>query len=272
MPIMTSDNLLSYDTDNREDVDLLLRKKPRVDFNEAWPRQTTYGSIEAFDIGLTPIEAVPDVLIQPGDYAEAVKYAHEQQNMPVYHMYAWHPKGSSYTQNGLGYCWTWGGTGTLMTTRACEDKDMQLLAPVSMGYLVNWSNSGNFLESYIKGAREKGVCPAKDWNEVNSTSRNKNYWEDEVNSRAKYRLDRVWDTSRSNMVQHCISILCYGRPLFLAYNWWGHALSAMGVRYNGSTLEWLINNSHGESDVIIMTGSKAIPDEAYGFISTVLTA
>lgn len=275
MPVLTSDNLLSYDTDDPADIYQLLLKKARPagsmgPYPEVWPRQTVYGSPEAFEIGLVPLESVPDVLIQPSDYGDALKLAHEQKNMPIYHMQAtWCPVGTKYTQDGLGYCWTWSGTGCMMTTRACEDKDTQLLAPVSMGYLVNWSNSGNYLESYIKGAREQGVCPAKDWAEVNSTNRSKNYWE-EVNQRAKYRLDKVWDTRKSAMTQHCVSILCYGRSLYIAYNWWSHALEAVGIRMNGSTMEWLIHNSHNESDVIVLTGSKAIPDEAYGFISTVL--
>jgi hypothetical protein len=610
MPILTSDNLLAYDTDNREDVAALLAKKAVPAFPEVWPRRTVYGSAEAFEIGLTPIESVPDVLIQPSDYGDALKLAHEQKNMPIYHMQAtWCPVGQRYSQDGLGYCapadtevltssgwklwpdynwrdllatvnpfthamefqfptqkhvyeydgdlvcstnrrldfrvtpdhmmyvrrfddrtrslstaynfvraadlgwysgfmhapsgflgthivalevpgdrrydgddfislialilsdgyigasestrgwvsfccfderyesvarlasrcgfaetksrsgvwtrfsahalwtwikqhcyrdeiidaatkqipglfkwlserqikhfltwygdqaaskpmsmyyssskhivadlqelllrvgkrstpswrpartsvmkdgkaingrpnctlvvsdtdrlcidrrkhieqehykglvycatvpnhtlitrrngsvlissncWTWSGTGCMMTTRACEDKDTQLLAPVSMGYLVNWSNSGNYLESYIKGAREQGVCPAKDWAEVNSTNRSKKYWE-EVNQRAKYRLDKVWDLRSSAMTQHCISTHCYGRTIYGAWNWWSHAVELCGIRMAADgKLEWLLHNSHNESDVIVLTGSKAVPDEAYGFISTVL--
>jgi len=269
MPIKTRDNLLSFNTDDPSDVNALKRQKHRPEFPEVWPRRTVYGSAEAFDDGLVPVEAVPDVLISESDYGDALKRAHEEQSLPLYHMYQWRPKGTRYNQDGLGYCWTWSGTGCMMTTRAAEDKPLQYLAPVSMGFLVNWRNAGNYLSSYIKGAREKGVCPADDWDEVNSTNRSSRYWE-EKNQRDKYRLDLVWDTRRSAMTQHCVSILCYGRSLYIAYNWWGHALELVGIRMDGSKMEWLISNSHGEDDVIVLTGSRAIPDEAYGFISTVL--
>jgi len=258
----------TYDTDNPSDVADLLALKPMPGFPEAWPRRTVYGTAEAFAMGLEPIEAVPDVLIPEDEWADRIEEAHQLKNMPLYYMYQWRPKGQQYTQDGLGYCWTWSGTGCMMTCRACEDKPLQYLAPVSMGYLVNWSNSGNYLESYIQGARQDGVCPASSWDEVNSTNRNRRYWE-EVNQRGKYRLDKVWDTRRGDMTRHCISILCYGRSLYIAYNWWGHALELTGIRYNGRTLEWLISNSHNEDDVIVLTGSRAEPDEAYGFISTV---
>lgn len=271
MAIRTADGLLSFNTDNPSDVELLKKLKVRPEFPEVYPRRTAYGSPEAFDIGLTPIEAAPDVLIPEGEYADALAYAHEQRILPIYHMYdTWRPKGNKYNQNGLGYCWTWSGTGCIMTTRAAEGKPLQLLAPVSMGYLVGWANRGNYLESYIKGAREQGICPAESWDEVNSTNRNESFWS-QRNQRDKYRLDKVWDTDKRNMTQHCVSILCYGRSIYIAYMWWGHALEMVGIRMNGRTMEWLISNSHNEDDVIVLTGNRAIPDEAYGFISTVLT-
>lgn len=266
----SSDGLLVFDTDNPADVAQLLAQK-RDGLPEVYPRRFEYGSPEAYADGLIPVEEVPDILIAPSDYGDALKLAHELKNMPMYYTYLWRPQGTRYNQNGLGYCWTWSGTGCLMTCRACEDKTLQLLAPVSMGYLVGWGNRGNYLSSYVKGAREQGVCPAKSWEEVNSTARDKQYW-DSVGQRDKYRLDKVWDTRKSAMTQHCVSILCYGRSLYIAYNWWSHALELVGIRMNGSVMEFIISNSHNEPDFIVLTGSKAIPDEAIGFISTVLAA
>jgi hypothetical protein len=102
---------------------------------------------------------------------------------------------------------------------------------------------------------------------MNSSNRSVTHW-NQVGQREKYRLDKVWDTRSSAMTQQCISILCYGRSLYIAYMWWGHAVELVGVRYNGSTLEWLISNSHNEPDVIVLTGSRAVPSEAYAFVST----
>lgn len=259
-----------YDTDNIEDYQALLKmrdgKTPQV-----YPRRSVYGTQAAFDIGLTPVDAVPDVLLPKDEWEGRLKEAHDLQNLPIYHMYdTWRPKGYQYNQNGLGFCWTWSATGCLMTTRAMESKDTVKLAPVSMGYLVGWANRGNYLESVIEGLRKDGVCPAVD-GDVNSLNRNASYWAQFAEQRKLYRLDKVWDTNSSNMTQHCVSILYYGRSLHIAYNWWSHALELVGIRMVNGILQWDISNSHNEADVITLTGSKAIPDEAYGFISTVLT-
>ena len=103
----------------------------------------------------------PDMLVSLDDYQDAIDFAHEFQVFPSYAQTAsWAPKGFQYNQNGLGYCWTWGGTACLMDLQRIHCVDMVLLAPVSMGYLVNWRNAGNYLESYIGGARDQGVCAA----------------------------------------------------------------------------------------------------------------
>lgn len=253
----------TYDTDNPADVAKLLELHPPSNY-EVYPRRTRYGEPAAIKLGLEPVDAVPDVLLEPDQYEDAIAEAHQLQTLPIYHMYhTWRPKGTRYDQDGLGYCWTWSGTGCLQTCRAMEDKDHVELAPVSMGYLVGWANRGNYLESFIGGARQDGIYPG----DMNSHNRNRSQWPMD-STRKKYRLDKVWDTNRSDMVRHCHSILCYGRSLYIAYNWWSHALELVGIKYNG-TREWLISNSHNEDDVIVLTGSRAVPDEAYGFISTV---
>jgi hypothetical protein len=164
-----------------------------------------------------------------------------------------------------------------MDVRGIEGKPTVQLGPVGMGYLVQWQNRGNYLESFIKGAQEQGIPPAEYIPNQHSPSPQsfKAGWDIE---RAKYRLGAVWDTNAEDgdatMIQHCLSILAYGRPLQIALAWWGHALNLVAMRWDESVpnnIVWVIRNSHNESDVIELTGSKGVPDEAYGFISTELT-
>jgi len=267
MPQQVSNVGLVYDTDNASDYQALLGMKLLAGFPEAYPRQTVYGTPEAFSLGLTPVEAVPDVLLQPDQYEDALKQAHDLQILPIYHAQAsWRPPEYRYDQDGLGYCWTLRGTGCMMTCRAAEDKELVKLAPVSMGYLVGWRNAGNYLESYIKGAREDGVCPAPDGN-MNSTNRSSSYWAQYADKRKLYRLDKVWDTLKSRMPQHCISGLCYGRSGYIAYNWWSHALELLSIRIVNGVWYWDISNSHNDP-ILTLTGSRAEPDECYFFVST----
>src|SRR5574343_1790687 len=128
-----------------------------------------------------------------------------------------------------------------------------------MGFLVGWANRGNYLESYIKGARETGITPASFVPNQHSPNPSsfKDGWED---ARKLYLLDAVYDTSNRSkdvMTQHCISILATGRPLFSALYWWGHAVPVMAVNMDAKgNIEWVIRNSHNESDVIVITRSE----------------
>ena len=238
-----------------------------------------YGGDEAGRLGFAPVhETIPDKLIDPRDYKEVIQHCHDEKIFPMYHQTnSWAPEGTVYNQDGIGYCWTFGGTAAVMDTRAMEDKDTVVLGAVSMGWLVNWQDRGNYLESFITGAKQRGIAPADMCGGLNSVDRNyRNYlpgWEEEA---LNYRLDDVWDTDgrsgKATMIQHCLSILAYGRPLELAHNWWGHALEGVGLEWDETqkhNLVWVKRNSHGERNYIRQTGDNAVPDEAYGFITTV---
>lgn len=267
---------LRFDTDNPDDVAKLFELHP-PESRFPFKRSAPCGSRFARSIGLTPVyEAIPDRLIDWNDLEGVIAHSHEKQNFPMYYLQdTWCPRGTKYDQNGLGYCWTWSGTGCVMTTRATENKPTVLLAPVSMGYLVNWANAGNYLESFVEGARNDGICPAVD-GEMNSHKNSRSYWSQYNDKRKLYRLDAVWDTdsdaSDKERARQCISILSYGKSCYCALNWWGHAIEYVGWRYTPGTylnLTAVIHNSHAETDFIELTGSRCVPDECYGFISTV---
>ena len=264
-------SVLRINTDNPADM-ALLKEHPMFGVPEVYPRRSRYGEADALALGLEPVEAVPDVLVPKDSFKEVIEACEKAKSFPLAHMHAsWAPPGTKYNQNGLGYCWTWSATACMMTLRAAELKPFVSLAPVSMGYLVRWANQGNYLESVLNGLRDKGVCPGDFNDHRNSASA----WSSLDGERAKYRLQAVWDTNPragdAVMTQHCLSILAYGRPIILAYQWWSHALSLVGMRWDESALNgivWVIRNSHNESDVIELTGSRGVPDEAFGLVST----
>ena len=237
----------------------------------AIPRTSVYGSAP----GLIPLGAAhPDLLVDPSDYKGVTEWAHSREVFPMYHQQSsWAPGGTVWNQNGLNYCWTWSITAALMDLRSREGKDTVLLSPVSLGWTVGWRNNGNYLESGIAGLRERGVCEMSYTPDEHSRDPNsfKNDWD--VNS-IQYRLDEVWDCdnrSKATMIQHAITVLKTGTPLYVAYNWWGHAVECVGVRWDESqvnNLVWLIRNSHGEDELLQLAGHRAVPDEAYGLRSS----
>lgn len=270
-------SVLRIDMDNPSDV-AILTEHISVGEPQVIPRRFRYGDATAFAKGIVPVEAVPDVLIPKDSYKEVLARCWAEKSLPIHHMYAsWCPPGTRWYQNGLKYCWTWSGTACQMTVEAAEGKPCVQLAPVSMGWLVNWNNQGYFLDEFLQGSRDKGIAPA----EYIPNSLDTNYrkykpgWDTE---RTKHRMKTAWDTNpRAGddvMTQHCLSILAYGRPLHGAWNHLAHAMAIKAMRWEEGVFQnlvWIIRNSHNETDVIEMTGKNAVPDEAIGYIDTELT-
>jgi len=250
-----------FDTDRTADLKALLDQTPEMG---ALPRRSVYGEPE----GLVPFgEAYPDTLIQPADYKEVIAECEAERVFPLYHQYAsWAPPGAEWSQDGLNYCWAWGVAAALMDLRSREGRETVLLSPVSLGWTVGWRNTGNHLESAISGARQRGICSLEFTPEPHSLrpNRYKEGWEDDA---LNYRIGEVWDCDPRAMLQHALTVLATGTPLYIAYNWWGHALECVAVRWDErqrDNVVWVIRNSHGEDDVIELTGSRGVPDEAYG--------
>jgi hypothetical protein len=172
-----------------------------------------------------------------------------------------------------GNCWTWSGTAALMDCMAREGKPVPLLSPVSMGWLVRWKNEGNYLESMIGGLKERGVCEMRFTPRMH-TPDPKTFLEGWEDNALLYRLHEAYDadnSTKAKMIQHAISILNVGIGGYIAYNWWGHALELVALRWDetqANNLVWVIRNSHDEDDVIELTGNRGVPDELYGLRAT----
>ena len=239
-----------YNCDNSHARAILLEKQSIVG---ALPRRTVYGQAP----GIDPFgERFPDKLVQPADYKEVILDCHKKKIFPVYHQHvSWAPPGFQWDQDGLGFCWAWSLTGNLMDLRAREGKPTVLLSPVSLGWLVNWRNQGNYLESAIRGIKERGVCSMEYTPDPHSLNyrQYKEGWEEDA---LDHRLAEVWDLdngSDARMIQHAISVLATGSSLHICYLWWGHALNCCGLRWDETkrnNLVWIIRNSHAEDDVI----------------------
>lgn len=266
-------SIIRYDADRQWEQ--LASRTRRLGAPGCIPRQTVYG----FEKNLIPFgEAFPDKLVDEADFKAVIQHCHEAQIFPVYHQHnSWAPTGFQWNQNGLNYCWAWGPTAALMDLFAREGKACPLLSPVTLGWLVSWRNSGGYLGATIRGIMERGIASAEFTPDIHS----RNYgsfrpgWQDDA---MKHRLAEAWDmdnTSKSGMIQHAVSVLATGTPMYIAYNWWGHALECCGVLWDETkpnNLVWQIRNSHNEDDIIEMTGSKAVPDEAYGLRASLTEA
>ncbi len=232
---------------------------------ECMPRRTARTSPEAQALGLVPFEQYPDSVIDYADVPKVIEHCHKEKIFPVYHLekYLWNP--TDWYQDGLGYCWAYGLTATVMLCRAAECQPTVRLSPTSLGWLVKWRNQGYYCDAAIAGAKERGIAPVDYCPElVLNTGKFKPGWDLEAK---KYRPLEWWDlyTGRDTKATICqaTTILATGRALYVAYNWWGHALCCVGIKWENNGAVWQLWNSHGDG-VIEISGSRGIPDEAYG--------
>jgi hypothetical protein len=241
----------------------------------ALPRRRPYGAYP----GLVPFgEAYPDKLIDPSDYKEVIARCHREQIFPMYHQRnTWGAVGFRWYQNGLPYCWAWSATAATMDCEAREGKPVELLSPVSLGWLVSWRERGYYLAETIEGIKARGIAPMSFTPNPHDPTPRKfvDGWEEAA---MRHRILDAWDTDNSTLakrIQYGISVLATASSDYIAYDWWGHALECVGVVWDetvANNLCWVIRNSHDEDNFIELTGDKAVPDEQYGIVSTLTMA
>lgn len=256
----------------------LLKPRHTIDGSpECLPRRSVYGSRVAQNMGLRPLDDYPQMLIDPKDYKDAILEAHRLKVMPMYRVLeTWRKVNPRWNQNGLPWCWTWGCTGAFMTTRAGEKKKTVIFAPNSLGWLVNWEARGFFIDETAAGLRERGVASAAfvpDFLSRNPRTFKAGWEEDAFKNRFTSDLYDTDNSSVARMIQHCVTLLCSGISLYIAYDWWGHALECVGVNWNDNgVLDWVDSNSHNEDQLLLIQGTRGVPSEAIGCPSTELIA
>ncbi len=247
----------------------LLRRPATEDgLPQCLPRATRYGSDSARRLGLIPMEEYPEPLVAWNDVPAVIERCHRETIFPLYHQRAAGVM-DPWDQDGYGYCWAYGLTAAVMGCRAVEGQPAIRLSPFSLGWLVGWRNSGYFCDRAIAGARERGIAPVDYVPEyVLNPSRFRPGWEAEAK---RFRPLEWWDVNtgrgKQETIRQCLTILATGRPLYVAYMWWGHALECVGMRYEAGGVVWQLWNSHGDG-VIEIAGTRGVPDEAYGVRAT----
>jgi hypothetical protein len=161
-----------------------------------------------------------------------------------------------------------------------EGKETVMLAPVSLGWLVNWDKRGYYLDETAAGIKKHGIAPAE-YVEGGFNSMNRNprtYREGWEEARGNYRLDEVIDINTHRVddrfiIRQAATVLCAGRPLYMAINSMSHAMMIAGINWDESryqNIAWDVRNSHNETTTLLTHGERWIPDELIGFMSSKL--
>lgn len=278
-----------YNMDDHKDIAALQRaSRMPPTFREVKPRNWAKKPVGAFCPTAADKLSSLDMLVPEDKILDAIDEAHETKSFPYYHAArSWAPDDDDsdfvWDQDGLGYCWTWGFTAEYMTLRASLGMSCVWFPPVANGYLVNWSNSGNYLEDMIRGAQQNGLIPCQggetsdpSWPnvDINSTNRSSSFWNRYDGLRADFRIDETWDintrSGETRNAQECVSTLRVGIPIYPALTWWSHALGIECMFRDSSApggYTWGYRNSHRNKKLIILEGTKGSPDEAIPLVS-----
>lgn len=219
----------------------------------------------------------PDKLVSWNDVKDVVSFFTDKKTFPMFHqLRGWIKllKGN-WNQNGLNWCWGWSLCSLmndLLSSQKGTNDEEDMLSPAGFGPAVSWRNVGNYLEAGLQHACSSGLpsykyAPEDTWHD--RTPRTwKDGWEENamlnrLDPNTVYKMDR---SSVKSMICHCLTVLRQNDPVYIAYNWWGHALELVGMEWDESVqnnIAWIIRNSHDEKEFLRLTGSRAIPDEAY---------
>lgn len=258
-----------YNDDNYRQ---LIRVSATVDGAPQWyPRQSRYGTAEASSMGLVPMGDFPDMLPDPSDFKAIITYCHEQKIFPMYHLDSSGVMNAGWDQDGYGFCWAYGLTAAVMGCRNAEGKPPKRLSPFGLGECVNWKNSGYYCDRAIAYAKTHGIPEVAYVPEYNlRPSTFKSGWQQNA---LLHRPREWWDTEKTSdlqMIRQGLAILMTGRAGYDAYDWWSHALAAVGMDWDESqpnNVVWINWNSHADG-LIRMAGSRGVPDELYGVRAT----
>lgn len=149
----------------------------------------------------------------------------------------------SKDQNGTNFCWAFGVVGAMEVCRITAGLPHVELSPASIACPIkNWRNQGGWGDQAIEYIEEHGIMPESIWPEHKIT---KEHWTAENREVAKkYRITE-WDDLSNDFELH-VSCLLQGIPVAVGYNWWGHLVFSMGVRYRNGRFEIESMNSWSE--------------------------
>jgi hypothetical protein len=152
-----------------------------------------------------------------------------------------------YDQGGTFYCWV-NCVAQGMVAAMCEmGQPMRIISAASIGGpITGYRNEGGSPAEAVKFAMAKGAVRVDLWpsNAISASYAKK----PEV--KADYPKNRISatlaDLGEQSMFDEVATCVLLGAPVVVSYDWWGHAVLALGLEYQNGKYYLILRNSWGE--------------------------
>jgi hypothetical protein len=160
-------------------------------------------------------------------------------------------------QNGLGFCWAYSLSQSVMAVRATMDQPFIQLSPESLAECTDYSNSGYYLDRALEYASAHGIATRLT---VPQHKIKKSQWDPRYDDERKnYMPLEWWDLGGKNVWAETVTALLQGWGCYVGYDWWSHAVFLDMLRVKNGRIEVHTPNSHGAGNDAWIGGSKAVP-------------
>ena len=164
-------------------------------------------------------------------------------------------------QNGLSYCWAYSIAQCVMAIHQIMGLLQVQLAPESLSELTGGRNAGYYCDKAMQYVMRNGIAPREYVSQYELNQRKwKPGWQD---ARGNFRVLEGFDGGARNIWAETISVLLYGWPCYVGYDWWRHAVMLDGIVLDGNKIGVHAVNTHGPGKDVALFGSKAVPGELY---------
>lgn len=176
-------------------------------------------------------------------------------------------------QNGWGYCWAYSTGHACTALRAVAGLPYVKLSPFAVAHIIKrGANQGGWCGLSAEFVMKEGI-PSQDlWPNLKAGLQ-----QDTPQLRENMKSNRVTEGfidlnvpayDRNLTLDQVLTLLVMRVPVMVDFNWWTHSVCALDpVEVEPGAFGLRIVNSHGtdyESQLMVLTGSKAIPQGAVG--------
>ena len=169
-------------------------------------------------------------------------------------------------QGQLGYCWMYGTVKSMMMAYAKMGQKVPHLSPSSAAAKgKNYRNEGGLAEEALRYIKQFGVSTVDFWPDGGVADRR--YDTPEQRANAALHIAVEFEELPANNPMAVASALAVDIPCTGGFAWWGHLIALLQPRWGSYGLGLEFVNSwtkrYGKDGFSVLTGSKAIPFEAY---------